>query len=95
MTTCVQEAKVEAVKRAEAIGMDLPSYTDKDLLFSGNKSFLATAFEVDLEDDLTITDLNDSPCDIRPTEEVISIRDDVLRIFLERKTFLVSPHMYL
>ena len=65
--------------------MDLPSYNDKDLLFSDNKSFLTSAFEVDLEDDLTITDLHESPCDIRQNEEVISIRDDVSRIFLEKR----------
>ena len=87
ITECIQESKREAVKRAEALGMVLPSYNDKDLLFSDNNTFLTNAFDNDLEDDLTFTDLGDSStsCDVRPNEEVVTIRDDISRIFLEKQ----------
>lgn len=72
--------------------MVLPSYNDKDLIFYDNKSLLTTAFEIDYEDDLTMTDSNETyDFNVRASEEVISIRDDVSRIYLEKQTSLGVP----
>ena len=81
---CIRASKDEAVARAKDIGMELPSYNDQDLLFLDNKSFLNTAFEADFEDDLTISDQAES--DIRPNQEVVTIREDISRIFLEKQS---------
>lgn len=92
VTESVKEAKKEAIRRANALGMVLPSYNDKDLIFYDNKSLLTTAFEIDYEDDLTMTDSNETyDFNVRASEEVISIRDDVSRIYLEKQTSLGVP----
>ena len=86
VTDCIKKSKEEAVKKSIDLGMDLPSYEDNDLSILDNESLLNTAFETDFEDDLTISGVdNDITRDTRPDEEAIIIRDDVSRIFLEKR----------
>ena len=86
ISTCIGKSKEEAKKRSIDLGMLLPSYEDRDLSIIDKESLLKTAFETDFEDDLTLSCVdNDTTSETRPNEEAVIIRDDMSRIFLEKK----------
>lgn len=93
MTKIVKESKEEAIRKAEALGMILSSYDDNYLQLTTNyESLLEAAFNVDLEDDVTISDIGDLG-DSRTHEEVLTIRDDVSRIFLEKRKTSIPTYI--
>ena len=73
--------------------MTLDSYCDKDLLFNDIESFIDTAVQNDLEDDLTINDVGEIALDAntRSVEEVITTIDDVTRILLSKRNISGIP----
>ena len=93
MTKIIKESKEEAIRKAEVLGMLLSSYDDNYLKYSNNESLLEAAFNVDLEDDVTISDIGDGLGDSRPHEEVITIRDDVSRIYLEKRKTSIPTYI--
>ena len=85
---CILDAKVEAINRVIDLTMTLDSYSDKDL-----ESFIDTAVQNDLEDDLTINDVGEIAIDAntRSVEELITIADDVTRILLSKRNISGIP----